>query len=195
MGCSMPQAVTTSADSNTLEVLDTDDVTWASDTTSVATVDANAGLATGATAGTANITAASAMYAPVSGSTLLTVHRQNQTITFGPLGNVTYGVAPFPISATDSASLLVTFTSNSASVCTVSGGALSGNATSATVTILSAGSCSITASQAGTSNYLAAASVPASFTVNPAPLTITASSGSFPTAARCPRSHPPIAGL
>ena len=169
----------TSADSNTLEVLDTDDVTWSSDTTSVATVDPNAGLATGATAGTANITAASAVYAPVSGSTVLTVLKQNQTITFGPLSNVTYGIAPFPISATDSASLLVTFTSNSALVCTVSGGALSGNATSATVTILSAGSCSITASQAGTSNYLAATSVPASFTVNPAPLTITASSGTM----------------
>ena len=48
------------SDSNTLEVLDTDDVTWASDTTSVATVDPNAGLATGVSAGTANITATSA---------------------------------------------------------------------------------------------------------------------------------------
>ena len=43
--------------SNTLEVLDTDDVTWSSDTAAVATVDPNAGLATGVSAGTANITA------------------------------------------------------------------------------------------------------------------------------------------
>ena len=61
-----------------LEVLDPDDVTWSSDTTSVATVDTNAGLATGASAGTANITARSATY-PVTGSTLLTVNRENQT--------------------------------------------------------------------------------------------------------------------
>src|SRR5208282_4959705 len=35
----------TSSDSNALEVLDTDGVTWSSDTTSVATVNANTGLA------------------------------------------------------------------------------------------------------------------------------------------------------
>ena len=87
----------------------------------MATVDPNAGLATGVTAGTANITAASTVYSPVSGSTLLTVNKQNQTINFGPLANQTYGVAPFAISATDTAGLPVSFTSTTTSVCTASG--------------------------------------------------------------------------
>jgi hypothetical protein len=168
----------TSSTSNALEVLDIDDVTWSSDTAAVATVDPNAGLATGVTPGTANIKAASTVYSPVSGSTLLTVNKQNQTINFGPLSNVTYGVAPFAISATDSASLQVTFTSTTTPVCTASGGTLSGNTTTATVTILAAGTCSITASQAGNSSYNAASNVSQSFTVNPATLTITAKSTS-----------------
>ncbi len=80
----------------------------------------------------------------------------SQTITFGALSNVTFGVTPFTISATASSGLPVTFNSNTTSVCTVSGG---------TVTILAAGTCTITASQAGNASYSAATPVAQSFTV------------------------------
>ena len=163
--------------SNATQAVDTDNVTWASDTTSVATIDPNAGLATGASAGTANISATSAEYS-VSGSTPLTVTKQNQTITFTGPGPQTYGAAPVAISATDSANLQVTFTSTTPSVCTVSTGALSGSTTAGTATILSTGLCSITASQGGNADYLPASPVTASFTVNTAALTITANSTS-----------------
>src|SRR5208282_3696367 len=156
--------------SNLLEVLDTDDVTWASDTTSVASVDPNAGLATGGSAGTAHITASSATYATVSGSTLLTVKELNQTITFGVLANQTYGAAPLLVSATATSGLAVSFASTTPSVCTTSG------TNGSTVTMVAAGSCSITATQAGNSTYNAATPVTESFTVNPAALSITASS-------------------
>ena len=82
-----------------------------------------------------------------------------QTIAFGALSNVTLGIAPFTLSATASSGLAVTFASATPSDCTVSGN---------TVTIIGAGTCSITASQSGNSSYAAAAPVTRSFTVNSA---------------------------
>ena len=82
---------------------------------------------------------------------------QNQTITFGTLSNVNFGVAPFTISATSDSGLTVSFTSNSTNVCTVN---------VATVTIAGLGTCSITASQAGNSNYFPATPVTQNFDVN-----------------------------
>ncbi len=83
-------------------------------------------------------------------------NQTSQTITFGALSNVTLGVAPFAISAPASSGLAVTFASTTPSVCTVSG---------STITILAVGTCSITASQAGSANYAAATPVTQSFTV------------------------------
>ena len=92
--------------------------------------------------------------------TTLSISLTPQTITFGSLGNVTLGVAPFTVGATASSSLAVTFASTTQSVCTVSG---------ATVTVLAAGSCSLTATQAGNATYAAATPVAQSFTVYPLP--------------------------
>ena len=89
---------------------------------------------------------------------------QPQTISFGPLSNQTFGVAPFTITATATSGLTVAFASNTLGVCTVS---------ATTVTILAAGPCSITASQAGNAAFLPATPVTQSFTVNQAPQTIT----------------------
>jgi len=86
-----------------------------------------------------------------------------QTITFGSLGNVTFGVAPFSINATASSGLAVSFASTTMAVCTVTG---------STVTVAAAGMCSITASQPGNAMYSAAPSVTRSFTVNKASQTI-----------------------
>jgi hypothetical protein len=80
----------------------------------------------------------------------------NQTITFASPGNQTLGEAQFTLGATASSGLAVSYVSNSASICTVSG---------STVTLAALGSCSITASQAGNSTYTAAIPVTQTFNV------------------------------
>ncbi len=79
-----------------------------------------------------------------------------QTITFANPGSQAVGT-PLTLSATASSGLTVSFTSTTTSVCTVSG---------TTTTFIAAGTCSITASQAGNATYAAATSVSRSFTVN-----------------------------
>ena len=81
-----------------------------------------------------------------------------QTITFGAPSNQVMGTVPFALSATASSGLPVTFTSNTTSVCTVSG---------VTVTLVAVGTCSITASQPGNSTYAAATPVTQTFAVGP----------------------------
>jgi len=93
----------------------------------------------------------------LSGSGVVAAAPLPQTISFGPLSNQILGAAPFNLNATSSSGLVVTFASNTPSVCTVSG---------VTVTLVAVGTCSITARQAGNSNYAAAAPVTQSFTVN-----------------------------
>jgi hypothetical protein len=100
----------------------------------------------------------------LAGGPLYLVTRTDQTISFGPLANHTYGDAPFTVSATASSGLPVSFT-------ILSGPAtISGNQVSITGT----GTVVVEASQAGDASYSAAPVVDQSFTVNPAPLTITA---------------------
>jgi Bacterial Ig-like domain (group 3)/FG-GAP-like repeat/FG-GAP repeat len=79
-----------------------------------------------------------------------------QTITFGALINRTLGTGSFALSATASSGLAVTFASKSTSVCTVTG---------LDVTLVSVGTCSITASQMGDSTWAPATSVTRAFTV------------------------------
>ena len=98
-------------------------------------------------------------------STPVTITAADQTINFGPLSNVTYGAPDFNVSATATSGLMVLF--GSSGNCTVSGN---------TVHITGAGSCTITATQLGDSNYNAAAPVPQSFNIGQAPLTVTAGS-------------------
>ena len=68
------------------------------------------------------------------------------------------------MSATASSGLAVGFASGTTAVCSVSGN---------TVTIVTGGTCTIRASQAGNTNYLAATQVSQSFTVAKANQTIT----------------------
>jgi hypothetical protein len=140
-------------------------VTYASLTTSVCSVTGTA--ATMLTSGTCTIQATqpgNSSYAaapPVSQS--FTVNAATQTITFGNPGTQTVGT-PLALSATASSNLAVSFASTTTSVCTVSG-------TSATMLI--AGTCTIQATQAGNSSYLAATPVSQTFTVNLESQTIT----------------------
>lgn len=85
------------------------------------------------------------------------VGRAPQTITFTPPDGATVG-QPVTLSASASSGLTVTYRTDSSSVCTVSG---------ATVAPATAGTCTITASQAGNDTYLAADDVPQSFPVHP----------------------------
>jgi hypothetical protein len=83
-----------------------------------------------------------------------------QTITFDQPADLTLG-NNVDLIATASSGLAVSFTSSTGAVCTVAGN---------TVTSQSAGTCTITASQAGNTNFLAASDVARSFDVtNPAP--------------------------
>lgn len=90
------------------------------------------------------------------------VAKTNQTITFGPLSNKTFGDADFSVSASANSGLSVSFTASGN--CTVSG---------TTAHLTGAGSCTITASQTGDSNYNAAPSLDRSFTINKATAIVT----------------------
>jgi N-acetylmuramoyl-L-alanine amidase CwlA len=81
-----------------------------------------------------------------------------QTITFTSPGNQTLGSSPAPLVATASSGLPVTITSQTTSVCTVSGTAL---------TLVAAGTCTLAADQAGDVTYNAAPEVTVSFSVAP----------------------------
>jgi subtilisin family serine protease len=84
----------------------------------------------------------------------ITIAQASQTITFGALADKTYGDLDFPVSATASSNLPVSF--GAAGNCTVLG---------STVHITGAGSCTVTASQAGDTNYAAAADVSQTFAI------------------------------
>ena len=81
-----------------------------------------------------------------------------QTIAFAALPTQIAGNPPFTLNASASSGLPVAFASNSTGICTVSG---------ARVTLVAAGTCSITATQGGSVSYAAAAPVIVTFTVDP----------------------------
>jgi hypothetical protein len=87
----------------------------------------------------------------------VTAQKASQTIDFAPLADKTYGDSDFTVSATASSGLAVSF--GASGQCNVSGN---------TVHLTGPGSCTITASQAGNSNYSAATDVPQTFQVNSA---------------------------
>lgn len=87
------------------------------------------------------------------------ISKADQTITFGTLSDKSLGDADFNLSVTASSGLTVSFTSQTTSVCTVSG---------VTVHLVTTGTCTIRASQAGNSNYNVAPNVDRSFTVRQA---------------------------
>jgi uncharacterized repeat protein (TIGR01451 family) len=103
-------------------------------------------------------------YTSSTSTAALTVNKASQTITFNTLGDKTYGDADFNVSASASSSLAVSF--NASGACTVSG---------STVHITGAGTCTITASQAGDANYNAASDVAQSFNIAKATATISLS--------------------
>jgi hypothetical protein len=91
--------------------------------------------------------------------------KSDQTITFdlGADQNKTFGDTPFTVSATSSSGLPVTFAVDDESIATVEG---------SEITIVGAGTTSITASQSGDDDYNPATSVSQTLTVNKAEQTI-----------------------
>ena len=105
----------------------------------------------------------------------------SQSIIFGALANKTFGDADFAIGATASSGLTVAFSPLGGCNFAVDG----------KVHITGAGSCSITAAQAGNDNYNAATSVPQTFTIAKATATLTLSNSAIPMTARQARPQSP----
>ena len=143
-------------------------IVFASTTTDVCTVSGS--TASIVTAGTCTLTANQAGNTNYSAapqvSRNVTIEQADQTITFSDPGPQTYANGgSFGLSASGGGSgNPVVFASTTTSVCTVS---------DATVSMVSAGTCSLTANQAGNVNYNAAPQVDRDVTINPADQTIT----------------------
>ena len=133
-------------------------IAYSSSNTAVASISGNKVTITGV--GTATITATqtgNAYYqsaAPVSIS--LKVSKGNQTISFDALPEKKSTDAAFQLNATASSELSVSYTSSNTAVATVSGN---------TVTIKAPGTSTLTASQAGNSNFNAATQVSQTLTI------------------------------
>jgi hypothetical protein len=138
-----------------------------SDNTAVVSVASNSVTITGvgtaniiiSQAGDANYNAATDLVLPVS------VVKGNQVITFAVIQNKTLGDNAFTLTASANSGLPVSFSSTSTKI------SLAGNM----VTINSAGSVTIQATQTGNTNYNAATPVDRTFCINPAKPAITIS--------------------
>jgi hypothetical protein len=86
-----------------------------------------------------------------------TVTKGNQTITFGPAPSDAGAGGTVTVTATASSGLAVSYGSSTTGVCTV-------NSSSGVVTVLTSGTCTITADQAGNADWNAAPQTQQSFT-------------------------------
>jgi hypothetical protein len=112
------------------------------------------------------------------------------SLSFASLPPQVYGGPGFDLTnySTDSAGAGMIFASETTNVCAITPG-------STNVTIVGAGACTIQASAPGDVNHIAAVPVEASFTVNPAVITVTASSGTFVAGATPPTITPSYSGF
>jgi hypothetical protein len=91
------------------------------------------------------------------------VVKTDQTIAFAPLPNVQLVDSPVTVTAVSNSGLQVSFTATGN--CAVMSGSMTSGVSSAMVSLNAAGSCKVTASQAGTSSFNPATSVSQSFTI------------------------------
>lgn len=99
-------------------------------------------------------------YVPASAQQLFKVVKQTQRITVTSPGFQQIDATPAPLVATSDSGLAVSFASTTPEVCTVSG---------TTLTLVSRGSCAITATQEGNDNYEVAPAQSFQFVVGDAP--------------------------
>jgi hypothetical protein len=95
-------------------------------------------------------------YAAPDATGTLVIMPAGQVITFAALVDRTFGDDPFDVSAAASSGLPVSFSVGVTDDCTIDG---------TTVTITGAGTCTVTASQSGNNNYLAAEDVHRTFSI------------------------------
>jgi large repetitive protein len=88
----------------------------------------------------------------------VTIQRAANTISFTNPTARSWSATPFDLTVSATSNIIPSMTSTTPSVCSVSG---------ITVTMLSSGTCSLTASQGETTNYDAAVAVVRSFTIDP----------------------------
>ncbi len=124
--------------------------------------------------GTANTGVGTPPYADMGAYEFPTNSPRDQTITFDPLPSRTLGEAPFALSASATSGLPVSFASSDHAVATVAG---------ETVTLRGAGTCVITASQAGDPAWRAAPPVAQNLVVDLPVFTVTFDTGEHGT--RC----------
>ena len=98
-----------------------------------------------------------------TGTNSLTIAKKNQTIEFAAPTGVTFGDADSELVATATSGLAVGYASSTTSNCTI---------VSAKLHVVGAGTCTVTASQAGNGNYNAATPVERSFVVEKADATV-----------------------
>jgi hypothetical protein len=99
-----------------------------------------------------------------SAAATFTFTKATQSITFTDPADITYGTSPSTLTATSTSTLTVAFTAATSGVCSVSG---------TTVTVVSVGTCTINANQAGNADYEAASQVVQSFAISKASQTVT----------------------
>ena len=100
--------------------------------------------------------------------TAFTAGSTAQTITFTAITTQAIATGTYQgVASTSAAGLSVTYTSDTPGTCSV-------NATTGLITFITAGQCSITASQPGNSTYAPATPVTREFTISPQAVTITA---------------------
>ena len=142
-------------------------VTYTSNPATVCTVSAGGGI-TLVAPGTCTITASqpgdASHVAATPQNQAFMIAAVTNVITFAAPPSTQFGSAPPALGATASSGLSVEYTSNSTTVCTVT---LEG-----VLTLVSAGTCSITASQPGDATFAAAAQVTRTFSITPASNTI-----------------------
>lgn len=135
-------------------------VTLTSNTPAVCNTSGN--TITAVAAGSCSITATQAgniSYATAAPVTqAFSVLQLPQTVTLGAIATQGLGGLPFTVNPSSTSGLAVQLSSNNATVCTVSGNA---------VTLLATGTCSLTASQPGNANVAAAVPVTQTFNVVP----------------------------
>jgi hypothetical protein len=147
-------------------------ITFSTNTPAICSV-TSAGLVTGILAGQCEIDAAQAgnsNYLPTTGSTPLQIGKANQTLTFGAqagrafVSNGTFAINPLATSTAPNSGNVIVYSSQTTGVCTVSG---------TTVTMVSAGTCTIAADQAGDSDYTAATTATQNVAINSLKLVLT----------------------
>lgn len=140
-------------------------VTFSSGTTSICTVSGNTvtAIAAGTCTIRANQAGNTAWLAATQVSTNATISKKSQTITFAAPAFTLSNPPTFfvgdtaTVSATASSGLGVTFTSNTSSICTISG---------TVVTAVTSGTCTINANQAGNGTWNAATQVQSSISIS-----------------------------